>query len=100
VRDIHLYFTASQTLAGIRHENWKLLLIPTPPRAAKKDAAAKGQKKQAPGPELYDLTRDPAETTNLIAEQPEVVDRLKTLAAKSIAEIVANKRPAGSAAKE
>lgn len=100
VRDVHLYFTANQTLAGIRHKNWKLLLIPAPPRAAKKDDAAKGQKKQAPGPELYDLAGDPAETTNLIAERPELVTQLKELAEKSVAEIEANKRPAGNVAKE
>ena len=34
---------------------------------------------QAPRPELYDVEEDPAETVNLAAEQPEELDRLRTV---------------------
>lgn len=97
VRDTHLYFTSNQTLAAIRQGDWKLFL--TDPQ--KKANGKKNAGKQAPSdaqssvPQLYNLATDPAETTNVAAQHPEIVSRLQTEAASREAEIKQNQRPAG-----
>ena len=66
VRDTHLYFTANQELAAIRQGDWKLF-VKIPQAAAAKDAPEKGKGKAKAGafaPVLYDLAKDPGETTD------------------------------------
>ena len=85
VRDVHLYFNGNGKLAAIRQGDWKLLLIP--PAAAKGEAAA---------PMLFNLADDPGEQTDVAARHPDIVTRLRGEAAKREAEILKNKRPAGT----
>ena len=55
---------------GLRLGNWKLIRQPGGPRAAKKA-------KTAPGDQLFDLTTDPGEKTNVAASHPEELKRLQ-----------------------
>jgi arylsulfatase A len=85
VRDFTLHQTWTLQLA-IRQGNWKYL----DHKGSGGNNYDKGKGKvlapyvlpeaepDAPG-QLYDLTKDPGETTNLYQEHPEVVKRLKTL---------------------
>lgn len=93
VRDTHLYFASSQKLAAIRQGDWKLFL--TDPQ---KKAGGKKAEKKAPDvaePLLYNLAKDPAETTNVAAEYPEIVTRLRAEATSRETEIQQHQRPAG-----
>jgi arylsulfatase A-like enzyme len=54
---------------GLRVDNWKLVRRNLRPRPAKGEGAMVT--------ELYDLSRDPAETANLAATRPEVLARLE-----------------------
>jgi arylsulfatase A-like enzyme len=96
VRDTHLYFTANQTVAAIRQGDWKLFLT-NPAANKKKDRAAKSAQSETvrSGPLLYNLATDPGETTDVAAEHPELVARLKADAARREAEIKEHRRPAG-----
>lgn len=96
VRDVHLYFAATQKLQAIRIGKWKLFL-PQPVDANAK--AAKAKKNAAPTEAtLYDLTTDPTETTNVAAANSDVVQRLREEATRREAEIIAHKRPTGTIA--
>ncbi len=69
---------------SIRQGSWKLELCPgsggwSDPRPAQEDAGAARV-------QLYDLSVDPAETKNVQAEQPEVVERLTKLLEKYVAD--------------
>jgi arylsulfatase A-like enzyme len=89
VRDTHLYFNANQQLQAIRVGDWKLFL----------PAAASAKKKATvPANALFNLATDPTESTDVAAEHPEVVARLKAEASRREAEIQAHKRPAGTLA--
>lgn len=68
------YHTSNGKLAAVRNGDWKLHL-------------KKG--------ELYHLDRDVGETTNVAADHPRVVDRLRKLAEAFEEEIAANARPVG-----
>ncbi len=61
---------------GLREGNWKLV----------RKNGAKKAKKQAPVDQLFNLEKDPAETTNLAAEQPEELKHLQSLLTKIIAD--------------
>lgn len=97
VRDTHLYFTAQQTVAAIRQEEWKLFLeAPANNAPAKKKATKKAPaESEATRPVLYNLATDPSETKNVAAENPEIVTKLKAEAARREAEIKEHRRPAG-----
>jgi len=49
---------------------------------------------------LYDLTSDPAETTNLVKSHPEVVEQMTTMMAEITAEITTTKQPVGQYGKD
>ncbi len=91
-REAHYYF-AGYNLQAVRQGQWKLALVAQP------DAAAKGADDAKTNPRLYDLDKDIGETTNLAEKHPEVVEKLKALAAKMNAEIGGqapkSRRPAG-----
>lgn len=96
-REAHYYF-AGYTLQAVRQGPWKLALAPQP------EGMGKGLAPDVTNdtPRLYHLDRDIGERTNLAAQQPEVVARLKALAAKMDAEIGGknppSRRPAGEVA--
>jgi len=91
-REAHYYF-ASYDLQAVRQGRWKLALSPQPEGMGKQAA------KTPPGLRLYDLDADIGEQTDVAAQHPEVVARLKTLADKMAAEIGGKtptaRRPAG-----
>ncbi|HOD82266.1 MAG: Arylsulfatase [Planctomycetes bacterium ADurb.Bin126] len=111
VRDTHLYYTRAGQLGAIRQGDWKLVLTddrPKPrktakndkaPKAEKKDQSAKAAKSALPfGAALFNLAKDPGETTDVSAENGEVVARLKAEAQRRDQEIRQNRRPEGVAA--
>jgi arylsulfatase A-like enzyme len=76
---------------SIRKGNWKL--VPNPrPNQGRNAAARTGVQgaaqanRQRPGPELFDLSKDPGETTNVAAENAAVVTELRELLEKIRAE--------------
>jgi arylsulfatase A-like enzyme len=92
VRDTHLYFTGAGALGAIRQGDWKLFLAD--PAPGKKGAREK--KKGAAALTLYNLAKDPAETTDVAEAHPEVVARLQAEAKKREQEIKDHCRPAGT----
>ena len=96
-REAHYYF-ANYNLQAVRQGPWKLAIAPQP------EGMGKGVSKDATNqtPRLYNLDREIGERTNLAEKHPEVVARLKALAAKMDAEIGGKnppaRRPAGEAA--
>jgi len=97
VRDTQLYFTGASQLQAIRQREWKLFLTALPAAGQKAKAkAADAKAKAAPaGPALFNLVDDPGEATDVAAAHPDVVTRLKALAADMESEIKAHQRPAG-----
>jgi arylsulfatase A-like enzyme len=95
IRDTHLYFHGNGQLDAIRQGEWKLFLT-EPAADAKKKAKAK--ESGSAGPALFNVVTDVGETMNVAAENPEVVERLRTLAQERLTEIQTNKRPAGQLA--
>jgi arylsulfatase A-like enzyme len=97
-RGIHYYFSGYQ-LQAIRKGPWKLAIMPqneTMGRPVAPDA-------QTDGPRLYHLDQEIGEKTNLAARHPEVVQELRALGDKIMAEIGGKqpgaRRPAGKVAK-
>jgi len=92
-REAHYYF-ASYDLQAVRQGRWKLALVPQP----ESNNVKKGQKVPA-GLRLYDLDAEIGEQTDVAAQHPEVVAKLKALADKMAAEIGGKeptaRRPAG-----
>jgi arylsulfatase A-like enzyme len=91
-REAHYYF-ASYDLQAVRQGRWKLALSP------QSDGLGKNAAKTAPGLRLYDLDAEIGEQTDVAAQHPEVVAKLKALADKMEAEIGGKtptaRRPAG-----
>ena len=91
-REAHYYF-AGYDLQAVRQGRWKLALSPQPEGMGKQAA------KTAPGLRLYDLDAEIGEQTDVSAQHPEVVAKLKALADKMAAEIGGKtptaRRPAG-----
>lgn len=101
VRDTHLYFTGGGALGAIRQGDWKLFLIAPIKARAKKDNAAKGGKKDdAPDKlVLFNLDKDPTESTDVAADHPDIVAKLVTEAQRREKEIRDHRRPAGEVPK-
>jgi arylsulfatase A-like enzyme len=91
-REAHYYF-ANYDLRAVRQGRWKLALAPQP------DGLGKTAAKTAPGLRLYDLDAEIGEQTDLAAQHPDVVAKLKALVDKMAAEIGGKtptaRRPAG-----
>jgi arylsulfatase A-like enzyme len=91
-REAHFYFSGYE-LQAVRQGRWKLALVPQP-----EDNKKKGPKVAA-GLRLYDLDAEIGEQTDVSAQHPEVVVKLKALADKMAAEIGGKtptaRRPAG-----
>ena len=88
-RDEFLYYTAHGEIEGIRQGSWKLLV--KRPRRARKTAADAAP--PAPQVLLFDLATDLGEQTNLAAEHPDVVTRLRDRMTELDGEITAHARP-------
>jgi len=71
---------------AVREGKWKLHVRA---RSTVKDQPA------GPCPQLYDLSADIGETTNLAEKHPEIVERLTKLIEEHRQEIAENKRPVG-----
>jgi arylsulfatase A len=99
VRGTHLYFTGNGELGAIRQGDWKLFLKapPKPKAKAEKDKEKEADKKPAADkPILYNLAKDPAESTDVAADHPDMVTKLREEAEKRGKEIKEHRRPAGT----
>ena len=98
VRDVHLYCTASlmRPVQAIRMGEWKLFLPDSDEAGNAKKKKEKGNPAEANM--LFNLEKDPGETTNVFDKNPEIVEKLRKEARTRISEILANRRPAGGAA--
>jgi arylsulfatase A-like enzyme len=98
-RDAFTYYYAGDNPQAIRKGRWKLHL----PHTSRSYEGIKPGVDGEGGPtrqkkielSLYDLEKDPGERTDVSAQHPEVVEELKTLAAKSKQELLAGKRAPG-----
>ena len=98
VRDVHLYCTASlmRPVQAIRMGEWKLFLPDSDEAGNAKKKKEKGNAAEANM--LFNLEKDPGETTNVYDKNPEIVEKLRKEARTRISEILANRRPAGGKA--
>jgi arylsulfatase A-like enzyme len=80
---------------AIRQGNWKLALCPGSGGWGK-PGDAEATKQGLPAVQLYDLSTDPAETTNLHDQHPEVVQHLTQL----LNDIITNGRSTPGAAQK
>ncbi len=83
-RAAHYYFQG-QSLQAVRSGRWKLAVAPQPEGMGSKAAA--GDDTSLERPRLYDLEVDLGETTNVAADHPDVVARLRGLAERMAAEL-------------
>ena len=92
-REAHYYFSGYD-LQAVRQGRWKLALVPQPEASNVRKGA-----KLAAGLRLYDLDAEIGEQTDVAAQHPDVVAKLKALADKMAAEIGGKeptaRRPAG-----
>jgi arylsulfatase A-like enzyme len=99
VREAHYYFKGT-ALQAVRDDRWKLAIAPQPD--GERDGAGAGKEEHASleSPRLYDLAVDVGETTNVAADHPDVVARLRALAERTAAELCGaqppGRRPPGS----
>ena len=99
VREAHYYFKGT-ALQAVRDDRWKLAIAPQP--YGERDGALAGKEEHASleRPRLYDLAVDVGETTNVAADHPDVVARLRALAERTAAELCGaqppGRRPPGS----
>ena len=101
LRDTQLYFNAwDDKLGAIRQGDWKLFLTGPVKEAPPKKGAAPKAKKDAGSAEvgdgsLFDLAKDPYETTDVGAAHPDIVAKLRAEAQRREQEIRTHCRPAG-----
>ncbi|MGB7343651.1 MAG: sulfatase [Pirellulaceae bacterium] len=81
VRETHLYYNGTGTLAAIRHGDWKLAVGSLQGKATKPGA-------------LFNLHDDIGETSDVSAENPDVVQQLRQIATEMDADVQNNSRPA------
>ena len=91
-REAHYYFSGYD-LQAVRQGRWKLALAP------QSEGMGKQAAKTPPGLRLYDLDAEIGEQTDVAAQHPDIVAKLKALAEKMSAEIGGKtptaRRPAG-----
>lgn len=99
VRDTHLFFANTGVLSAIRQGQWKLFLTNSQGDKPKKNNLGQiidsTTNDDAGGYALYDVVADPGESNDVSAAHPDIVEKLKTEAAKRDAEIREHKRPSG-----
>lgn len=86
-RDFVIHHSINGSFA-IRQGKWKLAFCPDSGGWSKPEPSSNKHGKQPTGPslQLFDLEADPAETTNLVAQHPDLVATLTALAEKTIAD--------------
>jgi arylsulfatase A-like enzyme len=89
-REAHYYFSRSK-LDAVRQGKWKLAVAPQPEKMGK---GAPPIPASIDEPRLYDLEADIGETTNVAADHPEVVEKLRDLAVRMASELIDPKSPA------
>jgi len=101
VRETHLYFTGGGALGAIRQGDWKLFLSAPTKARGKKGKAARGAKKDDASDKLvlFNLDKDPAESTDVAADHPDIVAKLVADAQQREKEIRDHRRPAGEVPK-
>ena len=101
VRDTHLYFTGGGNLGAIRQGDWKLFLSAPTKARGKKDKVTRGGKKDDASEKLvlFNLDQDPAESTDVAADHPDIVAKLVAEAQRREKEIRDHRRPAGEVPK-
>jgi arylsulfatase A-like enzyme len=97
-RAVHYYFKGT-TLEAVRAGRWKLAITSQGAGMGKGAAVAEASMES---PRLYDLEADLGETTDVAAEHPAVVDRLRGYVSPMQAELCGpqapGRRPAGDVA--
>jgi arylsulfatase A-like enzyme len=93
VRDTHLYFTRASKLGAIRQGEWKLFLTDQKKPSFEKPSDPKAEVRDGT---LFDLAKDPYETTDVAAAHPDIVTKLRAEAQKREKEIEEHRRPAGT----
>jgi arylsulfatase A-like enzyme len=97
-REAHYYFRGTD-LEAVRDGRWKLAVTPQAEGVGKPPAMVPAS---MDAPRLYDLDADVGERIDVAAAHPEVVERLRGLAARMRAELCGPKspgrRPAGEVA--
>ncbi len=89
-RDAHYYFSR-KNLDAVRQGKWKLAVAPQPEKMGRGAVPVFASMEK---PRLYDLEADIGETTDLAADHPEVVKRLRGLASTMTAELIDPASPA------
>lgn len=89
-REAHYYFNGNR-LEAVRQGRWKLAIAPQSERRKRFDPPIKGTFT----PKLYDLDKDIGETTDVAAQNADIVKRLQTLVAKMDADLGAAKQGPG-----
>ncbi|MFC7338752.1 sulfatase [Haloferula chungangensis] len=84
------YFKAN-ALKAVRSGKWKLHIG----RVNGSDKSRRGKGSSSPVMALYNLDEDMAEKNNLLKEQPEIAEKLRSAAKDFEAELSKNSRPAG-----
>ncbi|RYD53811.1 MAG: arylsulfatase, partial [Verrucomicrobiaceae bacterium] len=89
--EAYLFYYDNNQLQALRSGDWKLL-FPHRSRSMQgqpvaKDGIPSKYKPLQVGLELYNLSQDPAETTNLAEKHPEIVAKLTALADKARADL-------------
>ena len=96
VREAHYYFQGP-ALQAVRSGRWKLVVAPQTDGMGQGNATVAASLDE---PRLYDLEADLGETTDVAAEHPDVVARLRSLAERMAAELCGPRatavRPAGA----
>lgn len=91
VRDTHLYFMANQEIGAIRQGDWKLFFN----SPAKNGKAKNAKADEVAAGALFDLAKDPYETTDVSAQHADIVAKLRAEAQSRGEEIKAHRRPIG-----
>lgn len=87
------FFYKANALKAVRSGKWKLHFG----KANGNASARRGMGSSSPIMALYDLDADPGETTNVLAEHPEIAKKLQASADSFQAELARNSRPVGVA---
>jgi len=83
------FYHSGNKLEAVRSGKWKLHLA-----AAQGRGRGEGRKGAAPAPALYDLEADISEKTNVLADHPDVVKRLRSYVKAFEEDLARNSRPA------
>ncbi|MCR9294291.1 MAG: sulfatase [bacterium] len=88
-REEFVHYTSQGEVQGIRSGNWKLLVKQRRPRARENQNAVGNASEEVL---LFDLSKDLGEQNNLAAENPELVEKLRSRMLEWDAEIETNAR--------